>query len=42
VQLECLRSGIWGTASLWGRVMTYLERQVRKHREKLRETWKRP
>ena len=23
VQLECLRSGIWGTASLWGRVMTY-------------------
>lgn len=23
VQLECLRSGIWGTASLWGRVVTY-------------------
>ncbi|HSJ57885.1 MAG TPA: phosphosulfolactate synthase [Anaerolineae bacterium] len=23
VQLECLRSGIWGTASLWGRVQTY-------------------
>ncbi|MCL7451838.1 MAG: phosphosulfolactate synthase [Anaerolineae bacterium] len=23
VQVECLRSGIWGTASLWGRVMTY-------------------
>jgi phosphosulfolactate synthase (CoM biosynthesis protein A) len=23
VQLECLRSGIWGTQSLWGRVMTY-------------------
>jgi phosphosulfolactate synthase (CoM biosynthesis protein A) len=23
VQLECLRSGIWGTKSLWGRVMTY-------------------
>jgi phosphosulfolactate synthase (CoM biosynthesis protein A) len=23
VQLECLRSGIWGTASLWGRVATY-------------------
>ncbi len=22
VQLECLRSGIWGTASLWGRVIT--------------------
>jgi len=23
VQLECLRSGIWGTAGLWGRVVTY-------------------
>lgn len=23
VQLECLRSGIWGTKSSWGRVMTY-------------------
>jgi phosphosulfolactate synthase (CoM biosynthesis protein A) len=23
VQLECLRSGIWGTAGLWGRVLTY-------------------
>ena len=23
VQLECLRCGIWGTASLWGRVVTY-------------------
>ena len=23
VQLECLRSGIWGTSSLWGRVLTY-------------------
>jgi phosphosulfolactate synthase (CoM biosynthesis protein A) len=23
VQLECLRSGIWGTASLWRRVLTY-------------------
>jgi phosphosulfolactate synthase (CoM biosynthesis protein A) len=23
VQLECLRSGIWGTAALWGRVVTY-------------------
>ncbi len=23
VQLECLRSGLWGTASLWGRVLTY-------------------
>jgi phosphosulfolactate synthase (CoM biosynthesis protein A) len=25
VQLECLRSGIWGTADLWGRVLTYKE-----------------
>jgi len=23
VQLECLRSGIWGTKSTWGRIMTY-------------------
>jgi len=23
VQLECLRSGIWGTKSTWGRVVTY-------------------
>ncbi|MBX6316312.1 MAG: phosphosulfolactate synthase [Isosphaeraceae bacterium] len=23
VQLECLRSGIWGTQSLWGRILTY-------------------
>ena len=23
VQLECLRSGIWGTKSLWGRVLVY-------------------
>lgn len=23
VQLECLRSGIWGTSSLWGRIVTY-------------------
>ncbi len=23
VQLECLRQGIWGTKSLWGRVVTY-------------------
>ena len=23
VQIECLRSGIWGTKSLWGRVKTY-------------------
>jgi phosphosulfolactate synthase (CoM biosynthesis protein A) len=25
VQLECLRSGIWGTKSLWGRVLKYTE-----------------
>ncbi len=25
VQLECLRAGIWGTTSLWGRVVTYKE-----------------
>jgi phosphosulfolactate synthase (CoM biosynthesis protein A) len=23
VQLECLRSGIWGTMDVWGRVLTY-------------------
>ena len=23
VQLECTRAGIWGTSSLWGRVLTY-------------------
>ena len=23
VQLECLRSGIWGVKSLWGRILTY-------------------
>jgi phosphosulfolactate synthase (CoM biosynthesis protein A) len=23
VQLECLRSGVWGTKSTWGRVVTY-------------------
>jgi len=23
IQLECLRAGIWGTKSLWGRVQTY-------------------
>ncbi len=27
VQLECLRSGIWGTASLWGRVQTYKDEE---------------
>jgi len=25
VQLECLRAGIWGTKSLWGRVVMYKE-----------------
>ena len=25
VQLECLRAGIWGTKSLWGRVVSYKE-----------------
>ena len=25
IQLECLRAGIWGTKSLWGRVITYKE-----------------
>lgn len=25
VQLECLRRGIWGTKSMWGRVVTYPE-----------------
>jgi len=23
VQLECVRSGLWGTKSLWGRVLTF-------------------
>src|SRR5213594_539464 len=26
VQLECLRAGIWGTKSLWGRVVSYKEK----------------
>jgi phosphosulfolactate synthase (CoM biosynthesis protein A) len=25
VHLECLRAGVWGTTSLWGRVVTYKE-----------------
>ena len=25
VQLECLRSGIWGTKTTWGRILTYGE-----------------
>ncbi|HEY8744644.1 MAG TPA: phosphosulfolactate synthase, partial [Chloroflexota bacterium] len=28
IQLECLRSGIWGTASVWGRVLTYGEEEA--------------
>jgi hypothetical protein len=32
VQPECLRSGIWGTKSLWGRVVTYkVEREKVSH-----------
>jgi len=27
VQLECLRSGIWGTSSTWGRVVTYKDQE---------------
>lgn len=27
VQLECVRSGIWGTADVWGRILTYKNRQ---------------
>jgi phosphosulfolactate synthase (CoM biosynthesis protein A) len=27
VQLECLRAGIWGTKSLWGRVVTFKDTQ---------------
>jgi phosphosulfolactate synthase (CoM biosynthesis protein A) len=23
VQLECLRAGLWGTKSSWGRITTY-------------------
>jgi phosphosulfolactate synthase (CoM biosynthesis protein A) len=25
VQLECLRSGVWGTKSTWGRIASYRE-----------------
>jgi len=28
VQLECLRSGIWGTAGTWGRVLTYKDEEA--------------
>ncbi len=34
-QLECLRSGLWGTKSLWGRVVTY--KKTREEAEKRRE-----
>lgn len=27
VQLECVRSGIWGTADIWGRILTYSDRE---------------
>jgi phosphosulfolactate synthase (CoM biosynthesis protein A) len=27
VQLECLRAGIWGTKSLWGRIVTFKDTQ---------------
>ena len=30
VQLECLRAGIWGTADLWGKVVTYKGSEVRR------------
>lgn len=30
VQLESLRAGIWGTKSLWGRVLTYREDMEKK------------
>lgn len=35
VQLQCLRAGIWGTSSLWGRVVTYRgeERESRARRK---------
>ncbi len=29
VQLECLRSGLWGTKSTWGRIVTYKEKTRR-------------
>jgi phosphosulfolactate synthase (CoM biosynthesis protein A) len=29
VQVQCLRSGIWGTASVWGRILTYRPEPVR-------------
>ena len=32
VQLECLRSGIWGTKSVWGRILTYGEEGDRNDR----------
>lgn len=29
VQLECLRSGIWGTAGTWGRILNYKDQEER-------------
>ena len=31
VQLKCLRSGIWGTKSVWGRVVTYKGKNLQKY-----------
>jgi phosphosulfolactate synthase (CoM biosynthesis protein A) len=30
VQLECLRSGIWGTADIWGRILPYKDQAKRR------------
>jgi phosphosulfolactate synthase (CoM biosynthesis protein A) len=35
VQLECLRAGIWGTTSLWGRVVTYKDEVVNRELRQL-------
>ncbi len=37
VQLECLRRGIWGTKSLWGRVVTFKENRAAKVLELAKE-----
>ena len=29
VQLECLRSGIWGTTDVWGRILAYKDEEKR-------------
>jgi phosphosulfolactate synthase (CoM biosynthesis protein A) len=41
VQLECLRAGIWGTKSLWGRVMTYKDARKQRTRAILSEAKRR-